>query len=398
MIWRNLVKIFFCICLGVSISETLLSADQPSSISINWYKPEVYISNKPGYSRVKLSGQTEPSSELKISTNKIPFIDKDGNPQILPSEGVMKSEATYSDERGQFELNLELPMASVQLPIEVISPGGQSKRYQLYLEVTKDAYLKNQKNITNSPYSRRKWGVWGGFGINDLKYEQKSADTSTSLSYESFSGPTLYGKIARSINKEFSVQITANRAPGEVKSSTSTQVSQGTYYWSFLTGELTYFHKNWKINHQKKISEFGVQLGTQYHMVPFLMRASTSDPSIYSVEENDVFLATIGGTWILHYNRYWYFETFMRYQIPYLSGSLYDVSYKFAFDGSAGIIYRLKTNWRLGAFWYGQWHEYNFSHHKDKYFEANGGGGPYIGGEQSLFFSNIEARIGYEFD
>ena len=55
-----------------------------------------------------------------------------------------------------------------------------------------------------------------------------------------------------------------------------------------------------------------------------------------------------------------------------------------------GAYYKINRNWRVGGFWYGQWHEYEYEHF-DKFDGAD------ITGEQTLFFSNAEVRLGYEF-
>jgi hypothetical protein len=44
----------------------------------------------------------------------------------------------------------------------------------------------------------------------------------------------------------------------------------------------------------------------------------------------------------------------------------------------------------MGAYWYGQWHEYKFN-----YYNANDG--VENSGDQSLFYSNAELRLGLEF-
>jgi hypothetical protein len=86
----------------------------------------------------------------------------------------------------------------------------------------------------------------------------------------------------------------------------------------------------------------------------------------------------------------------MRYQFPLSTqsdgASQFDISPRFAFDGSVGLSYNLTPRTRLGMFWYGQWHEYEFKNAPDAF------SGDKISGDQSLFFSNWEFRMGFEFD
>jgi len=81
----------------------------------------------------------------------------------------------------------------------------------------------------------------------------------------------------------------------------------------------------------------------------------------------------------------------MRYQYPISSGTnsndSFTVSPIFAFDGSLGTVYSFGENFRLGLFWYGQYHYYKFSY----------SGSTSFSGEQTLLYSNAELRLGFEF-
>jgi hypothetical protein len=378
--------------------DTSSSPQEAKPIEVDWYNPQMQVSEKPEQMHMVLTGKTEAGYTISFSSEEIPIILEDGQVKNIPVPEAALPVSMVTDGRGMFELHLHLPISSAQLPIQVASPDGNIRRFQLTLRITQNDVVLASEKAKQSPYARRKWGVWGGLGYNYLKYEQSSADIPSALTLESFDMPTLYGKIVRSLNKEFAFQATANTAPGKTASSDSVQVSQGQYNWTFLTGEFTFFHPKWKLKYKKYFSEFGAQWGLQYHLVPFMARSSTTDASETSVVENELIMAAIGMTWLIHYDRYFLLETFLRYQTPMATGDVFDIRYKMAFDGSVGLIYKINTDWRAGVFWYGQMHQYAFTNHRDVYFDGNGGGGPYISGDQKIFFTNIEARIGWEFD
>ena len=346
---------------------------------------------------MRLSGQTIPGATIRLSTKVIPTISRSGKFGTILTQKVWPQSSTQADERGSFEINMDLPFTTVQLPFEVSIPSGQLKNYQISLLVEKNnVKLDGQENVKNSPYARRKWGVWGGLGYNYLKYEQNIPEIPAGVGFQSFAGPALYAKVVRSLNSDWAFQSTINRSPGKAASSSSVTITKGSYEWSFLTGEFTYMPPHWKMPTKKMYNQFGLQAGLQYHVVPLFARSSATDPAVTSVETNSLLMMAAGGTWIAHYGQYWLFEAFMRYQYPLQSGSRFDIDPQFAFDGSLGIIHKLQPDWRVGFFWYGQWHKYNFKNAPDKFLESSGGGK--VSGDQSLFFSDLEFRVGYEFD
>ena len=367
--------------------------------TVQWFQPQLRSQSKNGISQVTLGGRTTPGSSLSISQKEIPVIRPEGKFLRLLRERAFSSGQVLTDDRGIFEMQLSLPQGTAQIPIQVTSPGGEIRNYQISVAVEKlEVNIKGGAKAEKSPYAPKRWEIWGGLGINYLQYSQSSADLSSDLTLKSFDFPTLYGKVSHRINDKFSFTATANQAPGKSEGSTNVNVGQGSYNWSYLTGEFTYFHPRLKSRSKNYHSEVGFNFGAQYHIVPFIARSSTTDPAEVSIETNGIWLNAIGVTWLVHLNRYYSVETFMRYQVPFATGSLFHVVYKFAFDGSLGLIYKWTPEWNFGLFWYGQYHSYEFSSHRDKYFAANGGGGPDISGEQSLLYSNLEFRVGWTFD
>ncbi len=388
----SVIFTFMFLTLAPSFARIAHAKESAKPVRVEWYNPEVLRSVKKNRARVRLSGQTMPKTKIKIATDSVPFITKKEKAVSLPTKQVWAENLVQADERGAFEIDMDLPFATAQIPFEVTTPTGQKQNYQLSIIVDRnDVKIEAaQAKVKNSPYSRRKWGVWGGVGANFLKYDQVISGLESAVGFQSFTGPALFMKVARSLNRDWAAQMSANYSPGKVASSDSINVGTGSYAWTFLTGEATYFPPQWKLTKsQKRLTEFGIQAGLQYHNIPFVTRSSASNAS---VETNDVIMMAVGATAIINYSRYWLFETFLRYQYPLSSGGLYDIQSKFAFDGSLGMIYKWKPDWRLGGFWYGQWHQYKYKNAPDAF------SGGKVSGDQDLFFSNLEFRIGYEFD
>lgn len=365
--------------------------------SVEWYKPIVSNSMIPGRSKVILSGTTEPKSTIKISAKEILLVSGTEEMESLPTSDLVVQPQVIADQRGYFELILDLPNKTVQLPLEARSPNGRTKKFQMNLEVKENvAIVTNQATAKKSPYEKRTWSLWGGIGLNFLSYDQ-STSIPSEITLKSFDMPTIFAKAAYSLDDRLSLQTTYNQAPGKTTSSPLIQVAQGEYHWTYWTAEATYFPKAWKVFIGQQLIEFGANLGAQYHSIPFIGRSSATSSTTASVYTNSMTMMAVGATALLHYSRFWTLEAFARYQVPYSTGSIFDVNSDFAFDGSMGAIYKLSPDLRLGLFWYGQYQKYRFTNFNDPYLAQNSTNG-LVSGDQTLLFSNFEARIGWEFN
>jgi hypothetical protein len=379
------------------LEETLPPQNsQTGGFEVQWFNPEVIPSEIKNFSRIIFSGKTVPNSRVTLLTKRIPVITKKGETKFVNIKRVTDSPFALADERGIFELLLNLPHATAQIPLEVTIPSGQSRNYQISLLVKKEEVVLTGQDSINSPYARRKWELWSGLGVNYLRYDQTITTIPSTVGFQSFSGPALFSKVVYNYSKKWAAQVTYNQSPGEASSSSDVTLTKDTYTWSYFTGELTYFPTKWKRPTKNTHNEFGLQGGLQFHTVPFFARSSATNEATTSIETNSILMGTFGGAWLMHYSRYWLFETYMRYQYPITSGSSFDIKPQFAFDGSLGAIYKWKPNWRGGLFWYGQWHKYNIENAPDAYLEANSN--TKVQGSQSLFFSDLEFRIGYVFN
>jgi len=371
------------------------TATQKSTVAIEWYQPTQEAPTRKDRRKVIVSGKTTPGTEVRVATPEITVMDDKNHIETLKADDVFPEKKVRADKRGIFELSLDLPMKTVLLPLTAQN-GRTTRSYQINFKVDNRSVKLLNTKAQNSPYRRRLWGFWAGLGFNYLAYSQTTSIPSD-LSFRSFDGPSIFLKIWRSFGPEFSLQATYNRAPGLTSSSSAVTVQQGSYSWTYFAADLSYLRHNWKFRYRKYFTEMGLLGGVQYHEVPFLTRSSTTDPHVASVATDNIVMATLGGEWLIHYDRYWLFETFLRYQYPVSSSPQFEIDPTVAFDGSVGIIYKYRPDFRFGVFWYGQYQDYNFKNHNDVYFSAQGQPAS-ISGSQYLFYSNLEVRLGWEFD
>ncbi len=221
--------------------------------------------------------------------------------------------------------------------------------------------------------------LWLGSGMNFQYYKQSIPNINGEATFQNIQGPTLliHGGAQ---GKTFGMDLSYKETPGKMASSSSITVTNGKYNWRTLSTEGLYrFDENWNF-----------RLGFQNHLMPFMVLDATS--AILDVKTNTLTMLTFGFDRRLQVTSKLRAEWQMRYQQPLLSGSTdgtaFNVKPKFAFDGSVGSVYSLSDTTRLGIYWYGQWHQYSFIY---------GRGVNEFSGSQTLFYSNIEIRLGLEF-
>ena len=221
--------------------------------------------------------------------------------------------------------------------------------------------------------------LWAGVGENFQYYEQSVPSLSGSAKFQNIQGPTLYLSVGTQ-GKNFGAEFVHKETPGEMQAPAGSTVRDGKFIWKTLSSEVLYKvdESNWRL-----------RLGLQYHMMPFMVYEASS--ATLNVKSNSLALATIGFDRIISISKKLRGEWQLRYQHPVMTGTnssdSFSVTPIFAFDGSIGTVYSLKNDFRIGLFWYGQYHHYKFDY----------SGAATFSGEQSLFYSNAEVRLGLEF-
>ncbi|RYZ93628.1 MAG: hypothetical protein EOP06_00230 [Proteobacteria bacterium] len=223
--------------------------------------------------------------------------------------------------------------------------------------------------------------LWVGTGANLQVYRQTLSSFKGQAEFQNIKGPTFLARGGLQ-GEKFGLDIAYKSSPGSVKSAGDVSVIAGVYQWRTLSVE--------GLCRLGSAHDARIRLGVQHHGMPFI-RLDPAQSTI-TVEENTLSLFTLGLEKEFRVTPKLRSELLLRYQHPFSSsagvGAAFDVSPRFAFDGSIGGVYNLTEHARIGLYWYGQFHSYGF-----QYRDRNES----YSGRQQLFYSNIEARIGLEF-
>ena len=337
---------------------------------------------------VLISGKAKPKAKISVYKKVFPSVKADGGVMLLKRKDILgRTKSVTANDEGYFELQMTLPTVEVQLPIKVRQKGKKSEKFQINLVVgEKWAKVADEEKLEQNPEHRYKTGLWLGVGANYLSYDQNTSDGAIDVTFESFKAPTIFAKTQYRIDDEWEVSGSYKSSPGEVTSSAQNTISSGAYNWTILSVHGTYFKESWR----PKLfgiykSRLGMIFGLQHHSVPFLAQDSASSAL---VKENSLTMLALGSKALYDKGRGMAYEIFMRIQIPVASGSVFEVEQKLGFDGSVGLFYNYGA-WKVGGFWYGQYHQYGFKHTN---YAANA-----ISGNETLLFSTLEARVGYTF-
>lgn len=221
--------------------------------------------------------------------------------------------------------------------------------------------------------------LWLGAGVNYQYHRQSIPNIDGEVLFQNIQQPTAFLRAGMQ-GETFGLDLSYKQTPGKMESSDTVTVTNGSFQWRTVSVEGLYrLNEHWNL-----------RSGLQHHLMPFMALDATT--ATIDVKSNTLTLFTVGFDRYFHLSENLRAEWQIRYQHPLLSGSSngnpFSVTPKFAFDGSVGTVYSLTKISRLGLYWYGQWHEYDFNY---------GRGGSQFTGSQTLFYSNVELRLGLEF-
>lgn len=242
--------------------------------------------------------------------------------------------------------------------------------------IEKEKVLKHQPNG---------WWAWAGTGANFVDYRQSVPGRGT-INSQNFKGPSQYLEAGFNGKNGWGGVFTYKNTPGEMLVENAA-IDNGAYSWSTISME-GILRKASPFTIFKAPLVYGMRLGVQQHKTPFVFLDSNTDLQMKSNEMNTGSLGVLAELSRKRWTYYW----LMRYQFPFsskASGSdQFTVKPTFAFDGSIGASYNITDQLKLGTFWYGQWHQYNFVYADSSVTND---------GFQSLFYSNIDVRLGFDF-
>ncbi len=249
------------------------------------------------------------------------------------------------------------------------------------------------ERIREDDWVHNGWWAWAGVGMNFTDYRQSipNGDEGASLSTANVAGPSAYMETGYTGGHGWGGVFTYKRTPGEILFTDGTRVDNPQYTWTTVSMEgILRRMSNIKLLNRPML--LGFRAGIQQHKIPFIVPGVDADLNpLASQKNNNITTASLGLLAEMNRKR-WMYYWLMRYQFP-LSTSAdganqFEITPTFAFDGSVGMSYNFTDQWKVGVFWYGQWHQFNF-----KYNDGTNN----LSGFQSLFYSSADARIGFDF-
>lgn len=274
----------------------------------------------------------------------------------------------------------ELALSGTKAPAQVVSTNKSPEEKAESITVQEPGPFTASSPPTD-PQAKTavEFWLWLGSGMNFQYYKQTLPNIEGEATFQNIQGPTALIR-AGAQGEKYGLDVSYKETPGKMETSETITVTNGNYNWRTVSGEGLY-----RLN-----DHWNLRSGLQYHLMPFMALNATT--ATLDVKSNTLAMFTLGFDRSFLLSDRLRGEWQMRYQHPLLSGSTdgtpFEITPKFAFDGSIGGVYSLTKIVRLGLYWYGQWHEYNFKY---------GRGADQFVGNQTLFYSNVEIRFGLEF-
>ena len=357
--------------------------------------------------KVALKGSASPSinlylTEVEVRTSASAL--KALTSRVETSLGVKADKnrlLVTTNEAGEFAFELKLPLALVKLKFEVehktgsrlgehmLAFGVMDSDKILLLNVRRSFEYFPPKSVAPSveltgPAQRGFW-VWAGAGFNYTMYQQTIENVGT-FDDNDLAGPSIFAELGYKHKTGFGASASYKSTPGEVKLE-GTNIEGAKYTWSTISFEGIY---------EKSAASpvwggsffYGALLGIQNHEFPYFHQDDVLEMSLREIKMQT---ASVGFLTRLQRGSIDYHWS-MRYQYP-VSVSVselenFDINTRFAFDGSVGLTYHFNPRWEVGWYWYGQWHEYDLG------FAVNT---TRFTGSQTLFYSNMDLRLGVDF-
>lgn len=322
---------------------------------------EVQMSHQPDFANVK---------SIKVQKPVISFTAKDGQSYYVRARALDGNGHPISD----FSRS------------EQVDPGPQILQARADREKHRAPAATNTISTTvSSMRTFEHWhGAWAwvGSGINYTSYNQTITNVGNFYSHD-IQPIGAYLEVGWG-DRIWSGIFSYKNTPGTVQVSNAS-VNGGKFQWQTISGEAMYCPLQ-PFTVFGKPANVGLRAGLQYQSMPFATVNSLG--TALNVATLNSINASVGATVEWARDRWRYYWT-MRYQYPLSASSAgTTITPELAFDGSVGTAYYFTDHWKAGAFWYGQWQEFNF---------ASTLGGTTATGSQMLFFSALDLRLGYDF-
>ena len=353
-----------------------------------------------------------PSQPVSIDLSKEDALFKDSHKISKISSEELKKNVTFTEAEEGYDIEVLSKVGILQLPLQLKNKNnGEVSFYDINLAIKKEKaevgsfseeelHLDDEKSEPPKQSNldledKKAWGkILFGVGYNYLRFNQNTTTPYNSLlTYESFDGPGFYIGLLKTINNHWDMSAEIKNAIGSTSSGQGASVRQGNYQWITSSIEGIYKSEPFKMPLKMINSDYQFQwttrFGFQYHIVPFLVRETNQ---LVNLETNELTFLTVGGG--LQWHRpesLWSYETYFRVQYNVKTGSGFNISNPFSFDGSVGFSREITKKWSIGGFWYGQFQTFSVDGIQDSV------SGNTVEGSISLFYSNLEVREIYSF-
>jgi hypothetical protein len=285
----------------------------------------------------------------------------------------------------EFEAPYVPPPPVEQAPVVEQTPLAAQERKPAEAKDNPASLRVKKEQPDRSLWERIGWWLWAGSGYNYVNVRQTINNTAD-VEYKNTKGPSGYIEAGYLSSRRVGGIFSYKRTPGEVRID-NYPVNDRDFVWT-----TTSLEGLWVIPWYVRLFDhpllWSLRAGVQNHYFPFLY-VETGSRLIQGT--NNMMTATLGFLTETVGNKIKYYWS-MRYQQPVSSssegGNSFTVTPTMAFDGSVGASYNFTERWKTGLFWYGQFHQYDFKYQSSTQTNS---------GKQSLFFSNMEFRLGVDF-
>jgi len=244
------------------------------------------------------------------------------------------------------------------------------------------------ERVREEPYIKNGWWLWGGAGDNFVDYRQ-SNNSVGSITDHNIKGTSGYVEVGFIGRNNIGGLVTASETPGTLAPTLPAghTIDRTNYDWTSVTAE-GMIRKVSRFNIFGSPIVYGLTLGVQQHHVPFAFIDDNLNIQLKYLSTTNA-SAGLLAEWT---RRRWTYYWQMRYQYPLAAtadgGAQFSMTPVFIFDGSIGGAYNITRQLKAGMFWNGQWHQFNFVYSDGTVTNS---------GFQSLFYSNLNFRLGYDF-
>lgn len=337
---------------------------------------DIEISDSPTFQHVLELSSVHPWADTELAQGKYYWRvrARDASGRIISPFSPAYKLKSMPEAVPQFLAKEPMDRAIKRHPADAVSDSGSLSAH--VNEVREQAFVKNG------------WWAWVGTGENYVDYKQSMPGVSTLDAFHR-KGPSQYFETGYTADSGIGGLISYQSTPGEFQlSDSSVPIVPNTYRWTTFSVEAT-SKKESSLTVGDSPIIYGLRAGVQRHQIPFLFL--NADGSALELKNNRITTASLGLIAELT-KRNWTYYWLSRYQFPFKSSadgaSQFSTTPVFAFDGSLGAAYHMTQQLKLGLFWYGQWHQFNFVY---------GDGTVTNSGFQSLFYSALDLRLGMDF-